>query len=150
MARRRTPTKRRRTQTKISLTGLAESYIIGSAATKMLTGNNLMEFVTGRRAGAFKPGADGGQNISLPELLGVRTIHGKTVFTGDIFGSGHFGGAPGRFNYTTAVKHNFNAHGMSSIGTMILTPIAFRMGKKLARKPITQINKMLKGSGLRV
>jgi hypothetical protein len=149
MARRKKAT-RRRTATRISLTGLAESYIIGSAATKALTGNNLMEFVTGRLNGEFKPGADGGQNISLPEILGIRKIHGKTVFTGDIFGQGHFGGSANRFNYTSAMKHNLGLHGMQSVGTMILTPIAFRYGRKLARKPISMANKLLKGSGLRV
>ena len=147
---RRKKNSRRRTQTKISLTGLAESYIIGSAATKALTGNNLMEFVTGRRGGEFRPGSDGGQNISLPEILGIRKVGGKTVFTGDIFGQGHFGSNENRYTYTSAVKHNLGLHGMQSVGTMILTPIAFRYGRKLARKPISMANKLLKGSGLRV
>jgi len=119
----------------------------------MLTGNNLVDFVTGRggkNPGVFAPGADGGQNISLPELLGIRKIHGKTVFTGDLFGQGHFGGSENRYSYTSAAKHNLGLYGMQSVGTMILTPIAFRMGRKLARKPITMANKLLKGSGLRV
>ena len=109
-----------------------------------------MEFVSGRRGGNLRPGADGGQNISLPELLGFRTVHGKTVFTGDFFGQGHFGSSENRFNYTTAIKHNLGAHGLQSAATMIMTPIAFRFGKKLARKPISMANKLLKGSGVRV
>jgi hypothetical protein len=150
MARKRSSKRRVRRSTAISLTGLAESYILGSAATKALTGNNLMEFVSGRRGGNLRPGADGGQNISLPELLGFRTVHGKTVFTGDFFGQGHFGTSENRFNYTSAIKHNLGAHGLQSAATMIMTPIAFRFGKKLARKPISMANKLLKGSGVRV
>ena len=150
MARRKSSKRRVRRTTAISLTGLAESYIIGSAATKMLTGNNLLEFATGVTSGTFNPGADGGQRISLPELLGFRTIGGKTVFTGDLLGQGHFGSASNRFNYTSAVKHNFGRFGMQSIGTMVLTPIAFKMGKKFARKPISMANTLLKGTGVRV
>ena len=148
-ARRKSSRRRVRRTTAISLTGLAESYILGSAATKALTGNNLMDFVTGRGGnspGQFKPGADGGENISLPELLGFRTVGGKTVFTGDFMGTGHLG----NYSYASAVKHNLAEFGMQSAATMIMTPIAFRFGKKLARKPISMANKLLKGSGVRV
>ena len=150
MARRKSSKRRVRRTTAVSLSGLAESYIMGSAVTKALTGNNLVEFATGVTSGTFNPGADGGQRISLPELLGFRTVSGKTVFTGDLLGQGHFGSATNRFNYTTAMKHNLGRNGMASIGTLILTPIAFKMGRKLARKPISMANKLLKGSGVRV
>jgi hypothetical protein len=150
MARRKSSKRRVRRTTAISLSGLAESYIMGSAVTKALTGNNLMEFATGVTSGTFNPGADGGQRISLPELLGFRTSGGKTIFTGDFLGQGHFGYAENRFNYASAIKHNFGRNGMTSIGTLVLTPIAFKMGRKLARKPISMANKLLKGSGIRV
>ena len=126
---------------------------MGSAVTKALTGNNLMDFVTGRggsNPGLFRPGADGGQNISLPELLGFQTVGGQSTWTGNILGQGHFGNAENRFNYMSAMKHNFGRNGVQSIGTLVLTPIAFKMGRKLARKPISMANKLLKGSGIRV
>ena len=47
MVRRKSSKPRRRTTNKISLTGLAETAIIGSAMTKMFFNVNLASFVTG-------------------------------------------------------------------------------------------------------
>lgn len=147
MARRKSSKRRVRRTTAISLTGLAESYILGSAVTKAFTGNNLFDFVTGmggNSPGQFRPGADDGRLISLPELIGFRTVGGKTVFDPSI---SHYGK---NLTLTDALKHNLETNGLMSVATLLVTPFAFKMAKKLARKPISMSNKLLKGSGVRV
>jgi hypothetical protein len=152
MARRSKRKSPRKTQTNLSLTGVAQSYIVGSAMTKAFTGNNLMEFVTGVRGGNFNPGADGGQNISLPEILGIRKIHGKTVFTGQLLGEGHFGSAENRFNYQSAVKHNLRVHGAQALTTAVMVPVGVKVFRRLAsRSGVTRyVNKAFKMTGLPV
>ena len=96
----------RKTSTNLSLTGMAQAYIVGSAMTKAVTGNNLLDFVTGANDGTFNPGSDGGDRISLPELAGI-TVESGQLKLGMPFGQQHFGKTKGRFNYKTAVQHNF-------------------------------------------
>jgi hypothetical protein len=152
MARRSKRKSPRKTQTNLSLTGVAQSYIVGSAMTKALTGNNLMEFVTGITSGTFNPGGDGGQRISLPELLGIRKIHGKTVFTGELLGQGHFGGAENRFTYEKAVKHNLRVHGAQALTTAVMVPVGVKVFRRLAsRSGVTRyVNQAFKMTGLPV
>jgi hypothetical protein len=151
MARRKKRKSSPRT-TSISLTGVAQSYIVGSAMTKAFTGNNLMEFVTGVTSGTFNPGGDGGQRISLPELLGIRQIHGKTVFTGELLGQGHFGGSANRFTYQTAVRHNLRTHGAQALATAVMVPVGVKVFRRLAsRSGVTRYaNKAFKMTGLPV
>jgi hypothetical protein len=72
MARRKSSKRRTRRTTALSISGLAESFVLGSAVTKGLFNTNLVEFVTGTVDGKYNPGADGGQNITIPELIGLR------------------------------------------------------------------------------
>jgi hypothetical protein len=136
---RRTKSSRRRT-TSISLTGLAESFVLGSAVTQGLFNVNLAEFVTGTVNGKFNPGADGGQTITIPELMGITNlsniggVYGKTYAT----------------SFGDAVKINLKNNGPQALMTLVAAPIAFRFVRKAARKPISQANKLLKGTGVRV
>ena len=48
-----------------------------------------------------------------------------------------------------AVEKNLRANGMQMLATVILTPIAFKFGKKLLNKPIIlPANRMLKSAGV--
>tara|TARA_Y100000401_G_scaffold104412_1_gene96193 strand:- start:92 stop:454 length:363 start_codon:yes stop_codon:yes gene_type:complete len=117
--------------------------------TKAVTGNNLMEFVTGRRGGQFKPGADGGENISLPELLGIDR-DGK--FTGNILGTGHFGSSANAYTYRTAIKHNMKTYGPEALATAVLVPAGVKVFRRLSsRSGVTRyVNMALKMTGLPV
>jgi len=140
---------RRRRSTAISLTGLAESYILGDAVTRGLFGSSLAGFATGvtRQDGspsgalAYNPGADGYAVTSLPELLGFRAGGWSADAIGGSYGDKSFG---------DMVTRNLGRNGMRSITTMVITPIAFRGFKKLASKPIRLLNKGLKGTGVRI
>jgi hypothetical protein len=145
MARRKSrKSPRRRTTRAVSISGLAESAIMGSAVTKMMFNTNLLEFVTGTIDGKYNPGADGGQNITLPELFG---------FTKSGWNISNIGGTYGKTyatSFTNAVADNFAKNAPMAIGTLFLTPIAFKFGRKLARKPLREANKLLKGTGVRI
>ena len=152
MARRMKRKSSSRRTTNISITGVAQSYIVGSAMTKAFTGNNLMDFVTGRggtNPGVFAPGADGGQNISLPELLGIRR---DGTWSGNILGEGHFGNKAGRFTYKSAIKHNLKTHGFEAAVTAVAVPVGVRVFRRLSsRSGVTRYaNQFLKMTGLPV
>jgi len=153
MARRSKRKSPRRTQTNISLTGVAQSYIVGSAMTKAITGNSLADFVTGRGGnspGQFKPGADHGGAFSLPELLGVRLKSDgtPTLKLDNFLSQGHFGG----YTLTSAVKENLMNNGFQAAVTAIAVPVGFRVIRRLSsRAGVTRyVNKAFKMTGLPV
>ena len=49
-----------------------------------------------------------------------------------------------------AVMRNLQQNGAQSVATAIVTPIAFKMAKKVFRRPITSANRLLKSSGVRI
>jgi hypothetical protein len=140
---RRTKSSRRRT-TSISLTGLAESFVLGSAVTQGLFNVNLAEFVTGTVNGKFNPGADGGQTITIPELMGITKSGWNLSNIGGVYGKTY------ATSFGDAVKINLKNNGPQALMTLVAAPIAFRFVRKAARKPISQANKLLKGTGVRV
>ncbi len=117
----------------LSLTGVAQAYIVGSAMTKAVTGNNLIDFVTGANEGTFNPGSDGGQRISLPELMGF-TVSGGKLKLGMPLGQQHFGSSANRYNYRTAIETNLRNHGAQAVATSIVTPIAFRFARRMSSR----------------
>ena len=132
----RTTTRRRRNSKAISITNTAESLIIANAVTKGFFGTGLRDFVDLRPRGA-----NGSNQITLGELIG-----------GQGFGqaSSYAGGAGGTMEgLMTAIRYNFGQNGAQMLATMLLTPIAFKMGKKVLAKPVIRpARKALKMAGL--
>ena len=150
MARRKSSKRRVRRSTSISLIGLAETMIIGSAATKMLFNVNLASFATGVASGSnqgtgFFPNSDGGSRITLPELLGFTS----SGWSADAVG-GTYNTTGNATSFTDAVFHNVKRNALPSIATAFVAPIAFKFVKKTFRKPITMVNRQLKGTGVRL
>ena len=135
----------------LSITGVAQAYIVGSAMSKAFTGNNLIDFVTGANDGTFNPGSDGGDRISLPELMGFTVVGGKLKL-GMPFGQQHFGNNPNRYNYRTAVQQNISNYGAQAVFTSVVTPIAFRFGRRLSSRAGTTryFNDFMRMAGLPV
>jgi hypothetical protein len=146
MARRKSKkSPRRKTQKAVNLTDLAQSYVLADAVTMGLFDNNPVEFITGRLGGNFRPGADGGQNISMPELLGFdRNMNWSLSRVGGEWSTGS--------NYTmsTAIRRNLSVNGMRSIGTLIVAPPAFKFVKKAASKPRNMVNRFMRDFGIPV
>ena len=148
MAKRKGSKTRRRTTNKISLTGLAETAIIGSAMTKMFFNVTLASFFTGVTTGSnagtgFFPAGDGGSRITLPELAGINSAGQFSASrVGGTYGSGE--------TFTSTVLNNMKRNAFQSIAIATITPVIFRMGKKTFRKPLSTIRKGLKGTGVTV
>jgi hypothetical protein len=148
MARRKSSKRRVRRSTSISLIGLAETVVIGSAATQMFFGTNLLSFLTGyadhesKNIGyGWNPQADGARVITLPELLGFS----KSGWSLD-----DVGGSYGNTTFMASVNKNIGANFLPSIATAFVAPIAFKFAKKTFRKPISAVNRQLKGTGVRL
>lgn len=147
-SRKSSPVKRSKN---LSLTGVAQAYIVGSAMTKAVTGNNLIDFVSGANDGTFNPGSDGGDRISLPELMGFTVVGGKLKL-GMPLGQQHFGSSTNRYNYRTAIQSNLEKYGAQAVFTSVVTPIAFRFGRRMSSRAGTTryFNDFMRMAGLPV
>ena len=143
MARRKARRKktRRRSPQKFSILGTAEALVIGNAVTRGLFNTNLLPFLT---EGWLMPQTSATNNsyeFSLAELVQGVVPGGA----GSGIASTHSIQSTGGMVWANA-RNNMP----QLLGTLIIAPIAFKMGKKLARKPISMMNKGLKMSGVPV
>ena len=154
MARRKGRNNRRKTPKKqpINLTKAAEALIVSNAATKTLFGTNLDHFLLdgwfpfGDYKDGLVSGAQGGSgnswSLSLIELAGGITGLGSYRQSSSYPMANTMGGV------LTAIGNNFKRNGATGLITIIGTPIAFKLGKKVLREPIRFTNKAIKMVGL--
>jgi len=144
MARRKAKRRSRR-RAKINVTNIVEAGIQANFLTMGMFRAPIGEFLTGN----FKNDA-GSLSVSAWELI-------SGIWGGNNYGnignlsptwdsSGTRGGLPG------VIKANIEAYGGGKmVAGLIMTPIAFRIGKRMLSKPRSMINtKLLKGTGLAV
>ena len=151
MARRSKRKSSPRRQNNLSLTGVAQTYIVGSALSRATFGMDLAPFLlegwatphskaktTGQFVGM---GSGWTQGISLAELVEIAVPGGQTA------GMGVSGNT-----FPKMIRANMKAFGPAAIGTAIVTPIAFKMGRRLlSRSGVTRYaNKAFKMTGLPV
>ena len=141
MARRKSNKSRRRKSAKqINILGVAESGLILNAMTTNLFNANIGDFIMGTRNGKYVAGADGSTRLTLPEIFGA--------------GAGGVGGTYGTTSKVQSVGDvvmwNLKRNAPQLIGSLILIPVAFRVGTKLTSKPRSTVNKGLKMTGLGV
>lgn len=120
----------------MSLSRTAEALIVGNAITEATFGGNLAEVITGRFDGKYNPSADGGQKISIPELLGFSASGWSASRVGGTYGKTY------ATSFTNAVMENVKTHGMKSLVTIIATPVIFRVVRKQARPFATMFNRL--------
>lgn len=102
---------------------------------------NLVEFLTGRVNGNFRPGADGSNILTLPELLGVGP--------GGI--GGNFGTMKGHTSLSESLMTNLRKNGPKMFIAVVGIPMVANVAKKMLRKPvILPANRLLKSTGLDV
>lgn len=133
--------RRRQTKKGVNLVNTAQAGIILNAVTTGLFNSNLVDFVTGSRDGKFAAGSDGTYRLTMPELLGFTTNGWKSSAIGGVYASG--------YGLQRVVTDNFKKNAGSMIATIVLTPAAFTVGKKLTAMPRRDINKGLKMLGLK-
>ena len=126
---------RRRTKSKLDLVDTGVSLVVANAVTQGLMGSNLFDAITGRMNGVYRAGADGSSRLTIPGII-----------TGEAFSS-----SSSVQSVSDAIKYNFKRDGMQMIGTILVTPILAKVGKKLLRKPVLNpMNKLIKSTGLDV
>jgi len=116
----------------INVLNLAEAVVVGSAVTHGIFGTRLVPFLTeGWMGNKSKTIAtDNSWEISLAELF--QPNQGRNLSSA---GMETLGGA---------IRHNLKNNGGKMVATLIFAPMAFRVGKKLAGKPINMVNSFLK------
>jgi hypothetical protein len=136
MARRKSKAKpRSRTAKNVNILNIAESALLANAVTQGLFNSNLKDFVMGTENGVYNAGADGGDRLTLPEILGI----GKIPF------GGSYGAVPkkGFENFSSAVMTNVKANFLTMGVQLIAIPIGFTLASRLTKKPRASANKLL-------
>jgi hypothetical protein len=141
----RKKTQRRRKKQGVNVLNVAQSYIVASAATQALFGTDLAAFATQGWPTPKTTGASGGAGNSW-------TLSASELLTGMVGqGFGMSGTAPwdnGSAGLRAAIMRNIQENGPRALGTMIITPIAFNVAKKLTSTPRRDINRFLKMGNL--
>ena len=104
-------------------------------------GTNAWNFVTDSWFGRPKSTAtDHSWEISLYEIV--------TTLTGMDTSTHGFGSSGAGLKLGEAVQRNLRQNGPAALATVIVTPIAAKLLKRVARKPIRDANKLLKWTGV--
>jgi hypothetical protein len=132
-------TQRRRKKSGISLLGVAETVALSNVATQTLFNVNAYDFLMG--GSSF-----GGLNqITIRELMSpTQRAQGRVAGTSPMAGR----------TYTTSgntmelVQQNLQENWMTGAVQMVTIPLAFRLGKQLARPAISRVNALLRKAGV--
>ena len=151
MARRKSKQKRPSRSKTTNLLGIAQSVILGNAATRTLFNVNMYEFATGRVGGTSSANSSGAyfsqSQITLPELLGAGFGRTEQQFENYVT-TGYGGVVSGQFG--KQIMDNVRANAVEGITTLVLTPVVFKVFSKLTRKPRSEFNKLARNVGLPV
>jgi hypothetical protein len=139
MARRKSKRSPRRKFTGLAVLPALEAYVQTSIWTEAALGVNPIEFFTGYTMadggykGGYRPGSDGGQRITLPELLGA--------------GPGGIGGNFGSYAKDLPEAINKNMGGIEGVIMTGLKSagvgIGFRLVSKMTRKARSGLNRQI-------
>jgi len=120
------------------LTNIAVSALVANSVTQGVFNANLMDFVTGKKDGVYRAGADGSMRLTLPELFGA----------GNLKAGGNYGGD---WDLQSVIMDNIKTNWVQLGMGIILIPVVANVATKLIRKPIIlPANRMLKSVGLDV
>ena len=131
--------RRRRNRSKgLNVVALTEGYLQTGVWTEKMFKVNPFEFATGTIDGKYNPGGDGGQRITIPELI-------LTGFKGGSYAD----------NPVDAVKKNITGKSNASVvevGQGLVWPavqtalisVGFKFGKKATSKPRAMLNRALR------
>ena len=124
---------KRRRKSLISLIDVGTSLVVANATTQAFFGTNAWEFFT---AGWFgRPNAKNSWRLSLNELvMGAIDPSTQSGMTSSYAASSGISGA---------IQKNIRENGAQSLATIVLAPVAAKAIKRLARKPIGDMNRMI-------
>ena len=128
MARRKKSSPRRRSRS-VSLLNVAESYAYANILTSGLMGTTPVGFITGATDLVYKS-----SNVGAVSLMASPVMFGgDSISLGDIVSApdAAFGVVQNNF------MNNYQSMAISSIGV----GLSFRLGKRLLRRPISNVNR---------
>mgnify|MGYP001079720703 FL=1 len=128
MARRKKSSPRRRSRS-VSLLNVAESYAYANILTSGLMGTTPVGFITGATDLVYKS-----SNVGAVSLMASPVMFGdNSISLGDIVSApdAAFGVVQNNF------MNNYQSMAISSIGV----GLSFRLGKRLLRRPISNVNR---------
>jgi hypothetical protein len=137
-------TRRRRTKKQpIKLSTIAQQFIIANAITRGVAGTNLVPFLTEGWLREATSGSVYGSGNSW-------TFSAKELIEGVAGGNFGMSSQWQGFGLQKAFETNLKANGAMMLATVVATPIAFKLGKRLLNKPIIlPANRMLKAAGIK-
>jgi hypothetical protein len=107
--------------------------VVANATTKAFTGTNAWNFLTDGWFGRPAAGSGNSWTLSASELVkGIIDPSSNSGMT-DSFASGS--------GLSGAVTRNLREHGAMSLATVALAPVVAKGIKRLARKPISDLNR---------
>lgn len=133
---RKKKTTRRRKKQGISLLGVAETYMLVNVATQTLFDMNPYGFLVGKYSTGY------GSLANPRTASGITRISLKELIENEAMPS-----AGGR-NQWEQVQENLKNNWLKGAIAMVTVPLAFRMGKALARPAINRTNRLLMKSGV--
>jgi len=142
MARRngRRKTQRRRRKQGISILGVAETVALSNVATQTLFNVNAYDFLMG------------GSSFGSANQITIRELMNPTqtmrISSGPTQGFGGQQSYAGQISTTSIIQQNLRANYMNGIIGMVSIPLAFRVGKQLARPAINRVNALLRKAGV--
>ena len=145
MPRKKKKTTRRRNSA-VSLTGLAEALLLANAGTMAAFNLSAWDFLSD---GWNTKKATGVSQISLYEMIYGHHSMPALPSGGAGVGAGAGPTLTASTNNADLVWANLKANWVPAVTSMIAIPVAFRVGRRLLRRPISVGNKALKQAGLR-
>ena len=131
MARRKTKCRRSRSRNDLNILTLAQGAVMMGFLTKGFFGVNVREFLSNNVQGTVGGTAN---QITLKELVWTP----------------NFGIGKGSGNFQDMVTRNLQTGGFQMLTGVLLTPVAFKFAKKAARPFTTPVNRMLRGTGVKL
>jgi hypothetical protein len=111
------------------------SLAVANATTQAFFGTNAWSFFTDGWFGRASPGSGNSWKLSLNELV-MGAIDPSTR-------SGMSASYASTAGISGAIQKNLKDHGMTSLATVLLAPAAGKLIKRLARKPINDLNRLV-------
>ena len=140
MARRRTKKRAPRRRRGISILGASEALLMGSAIFRGLFNNTI--------SGFFMPSTMS-SNVAYASESSIGSGgwgYGNVVTLNEFWGAGQQSTASAPVSQQ--IQANLQANWMTMVGSMIVIPLAFRVGKRLAAPAINQTNRLLRDVGV--
>lgn len=131
-------TTRRSRQKGVSVIGLAETYMLTGVITKAMFNTTPVEFFMG------SPNAPAYGMVSGTNKVGIRELFSQMQGAG----VNRFGNQTGGKSTGLVIRENLEQNAGTGIAGLILVPLGFKLGRRLAAPATRRINNLLANAGV--